>query len=95
MPLLVECPSLRAVTIFEELCRRDPKLSEGTRRTLERRVRRWRALHGPKQEVIFAQRNPPGRRGLSDFTATGNLGVTVAGVGSYIRSLEKHLLWSD
>ena len=34
-------------------------------------VRRWRALHGPEQEVIFAQRNPPGRLGLSDFTATG------------------------
>ena len=35
---------------------------------------------GPEQEVIFAQRNPPGRLGLSDFTATGDLGVTIAGV---------------
>ena len=79
VPLLVESPSLRAVTIFDELCRRHPKLPAGVRRTLERRVRRWRALHGPAQEVIFAQRNPPGRLGLSDFTATGHLGVTIAG----------------
>ena len=71
MPLLVESPSLRAVTIFDELCRRHPKLPVGVRRTLERRVRQWRALHGPAQEVIFAQSNPPGRLGLSDFTATG------------------------
>ena len=79
VPLLVECPALRAVTIFEELRRRDPKLPASVRRTLERRVRRWRALHGPEQEVIFAQRNPPGRLALSDFTATGHLGVTIAG----------------
>ena len=79
VPLLVECPGLRAVTIFEELRRRHPKLSASVRRTLERRVRRWRALHGPEQEVIFAQRHPPGRLALSDFTATGNLGVTIAG----------------
>ena len=71
VPLLVESPSRRAVTIFDELCRRHPKLPVGVRRTIERRVRQWRALHGPAQEVIFAQRNPPGRLGLSDFSATG------------------------
>ena len=79
VPLLVESPALRAVTIFEELRRRYPELPAGVRRTLVRRVRRWRALHGPEQEVIFAQRNPPGRLGLSDFTATGHLGVTIVG----------------
>ena len=35
---------------------------------------------GPNREVIFAQKNPPGRLGLSDFTATGHLGVTIGGV---------------
>ena len=80
VPLLVECPSLRAVTIFEELRRRHRKLPASVRRTIERRVRRWRALHGPEQEVILAQKNPPGRLGLSDFTATGDLGVTIGGV---------------
>ena len=55
------------MTIFEQLRRRDPKLPASVRRTLKRRVRRWRALYGPEQEVIFAQRIPPGRLALSDF----------------------------
>src|SRR5215204_7577499 len=48
-------------------------------RTLERRIRAWRALYGPEQEVIFRQALPPGRLGLSDFTDMGDLGVVVAG----------------
>ena len=48
VPLLVESPALRAVTIFEELCRRYPELPAGVRRTLERRVRRWRAPAWPR-----------------------------------------------
>ena len=51
VPLLVESPSLRAVTIFDELCRRYPELPAGVRRTLERRVRRWRALHSGLEQV--------------------------------------------
>ncbi|SDF03947.1 hypothetical protein [Rhodospira trueperi] len=38
------------------------------RRTLERRVRDWRALHGPDRDVIFRQTPEPGRMALSDFT---------------------------
>ena len=87
VPLLVETPYLQAVTIFDELCRRHRLLPTGVRRTLERRVRQWRALHGPEQEVIFAQTHPPGRQGLSDFTATQHLGVTIGG------ALLEHLLY--
>ena len=79
VPLLQQTPDLRAVTIFEELLRRHPELPPSVRRTLERRVRRWRAVHGPEQEIIFAQRQPPGLLGLSDFTAAGDLGVVIAG----------------
>ena len=50
------------------------------RRTLERRIRNWRAIHGPEQEVIFRQEHPPGRMGLSDFCDMRDLGVSVAGV---------------
>ena len=32
-----------------ELTRRHPELDPGIRRTLERRVREWRAIHGPEQ----------------------------------------------
>ena len=55
--------------------RRHPELGEGVRRTLERRIRVWRAEHGPEQDVIFRQKHEPGRQGLSDFTRMGPLGV--------------------
>ena len=55
------------------------ELPASTRRTVERRVREWKALHGPEREVVFVQKHRPGRRGYSDFTAMAKLGVTVAG----------------
>src|SRR3981189_2888707 len=50
-----------------------------TRRTLERRIGRWRALYGPSRDVIFRQEHPPGRMGLADFTDMGALGIMIAG----------------
>ena len=79
VPLLEESPGLRAVAVQEEMMRRHPELSPGVRRTIERRMRGWKAKHGPEQEIIFRQRHEPGRRGLSDFTEGTALGVTVAG----------------
>jgi hypothetical protein len=79
VPLLQASPGLRPVAIFEELLRRHPDLGPGIRRTLERRIRAWRAEHGPEQEVIFRQIHEPGRMGLSDFTDMGRLGVTIVG----------------
>ena len=61
--MLKAAPELRAVAIFEEMQRRHPDLSAGARRTLERRIRSWRALHGADQEVIFRQVHEPGRMG--------------------------------
>jgi len=80
VPMLTAAPELRAVAIFEEMQRRHPDLPDGTRRTLERRIRAWRALHGANQEVIFRQVHEPGRMGLSDFTDMADLGVTIAGI---------------
>ena len=79
VPMLEAAPGLRAVAIFEELCRRHPEMPTGVRRTLERRIAKWRALHGPNRDVIFRQEHPPGRMGLSDFTDMGALGITIAG----------------
>jgi hypothetical protein len=79
VPMLAAAPGVRAVAIFEEICRRHPELAAGVRRTLERRVARWRALNGPSRDVMFRQEHPPGRMGLSDFTDMNSLGVTVAG----------------
>jgi len=80
VPLLKAAAGLRAVAVFEEMVRRHPDLGGGIRRTLERRIRGWRAMHGQDQEVIFRQVHEPGRMGLSDFTDMGHSGVSIAGV---------------
>src|SRR5438132_11608755 len=79
VPMLEAAPGLRTVAIFEEICRRRPEIAAGVRRTLERRIARWRALNGPNRDVIFRQEHPPGRMGLSDFTDMAGLSVTIAG----------------
>lgn len=79
LPLLQSAPGLRPVAIFEELQRRHADLSPGIRRTLERRIRAWRAEHGPEQEVMFRQVHEPGQMGLSDFTDMGRLAVSITG----------------
>jgi hypothetical protein len=79
VPMLERAPGLRPIAVFDEIRRRHPELGPGVRRTLERRIRAWRALNGPEREVIFRQEHAPGRLGLSGFTAMGDLGVTVAG----------------
>ncbi|MEY3267726.1 MAG: Integrase, catalytic region [Pseudomonadota bacterium] len=80
VPMLEAAPGLRCVAIFEEMQRRHPELALSVRRTMERRIRAWRALHGADQEVIFRQVHEPGRMGLSDFTDMADLAVTIAGV---------------
>lgn len=39
VPLLKAAPGIRAVAVYNEMLRRHPELSEGIRRTLERRIR--------------------------------------------------------
>src|SRR5277367_7051792 len=56
VPMLKAAPGLRAVAVFEEMQRRHPALSAGVRRTLERRIRSWRALHGADQALGGAPR---------------------------------------
>ena len=80
VPILKAAPALRAIAVLEEIRRRHPEIAPGVRRTLERRMRAWRALAGPEQDVIFRQEHEPGRMGLSDFTDTSALGITIAGV---------------
>ena len=61
------------MAIFDELRRRHSELAPGVRRTLERRIRAWRALNGEAREVMFRQVHEAGRMGLSDFTEMGDL----------------------
>lgn len=80
VPLLTTTPALNAVTILEELQRRYPReIAPALLRTLQRRLRQWRAQHGAEREVYFAQEHPPGRLGLSDFTDGSELGVVIDG----------------
>jgi len=94
VPVLENAPGVRAVTIFEELMRRHPELPAKVRRTLERRVRAWRAVHGPEQEVMFRQVHQPGRLGLSDFTDMSDLAVMVGGVALEHRLYHFRLVYS-
>jgi len=54
VPLLAATPELRAIGVYDEMVRRHPEL-RSTRRTMERRIRQWKALNGPDQDVIFRQ----------------------------------------
>lgn len=72
---------LEAKTVLAVLREAEPeRFHEGQVRTLQRRMRDWRALHGPEKEVIFPQEHTPGREAALDFTHGTELGVTVRGV---------------
>lgn len=69
---------LEGKTIFEDLQRRYPgKYADNQLRTLQRRIKHWRAVEGPPKEVFFAQIHKPGELCQSDFTHMDSLGVTI------------------
>ena len=73
-------PELQALTLLEWLQGRYPgAYPDHLLRTLQRRVKAWRARHGPDKEVMFPQRHEPGQQGLSDFTVLKDVKVTVRG----------------
>jgi hypothetical protein len=72
---------LEARFVLKTLCTKHPaRFHPGQERTLQRRFRDWRALHGPDPEVYFQQVAVPGREAAIDFTHATDLGVTIAGV---------------
>lgn len=76
--LLAHNSGLQANTLFEELGRRYPgRFQEGQLRTLQRKMRQWRALEGPPKEVFFAQDHHPGQLCASDFCHLSSLGVLI------------------
>ncbi|GAG29972.1 unnamed protein product, partial [marine sediment metagenome] len=73
-------PGLQSKTLFEWLQRKYPgRYQDGQLRTLQRRVKGWRATAGPAKEVFFDQVHHPGRLCASDFTHMTSLGVTIGG----------------
>jgi hypothetical protein len=78
--LLTDAPELEAKTLFAVLQEKHPDCYEdGQLRTLQRRVRQWRAERGPEKDVVLGQRHRPGEAAQTDFTSTRELGVTIAG----------------
>jgi hypothetical protein len=74
-------PALQGVTLFALLCARAPERYQAIQvRTLQRHIASWRAVHGPEQEVYFAQDPRPGYMAQSDFTHMTSLGITLGGV---------------
>lgn len=87
-PMLELNPGLEAKTIFEALQREQPgTYEEGQLRTLQRRMKVWRATEGPGQEVMFAQIHYPGQISASDFTEMSSMGITIA------KTTFKHLIY--
>lgn len=71
-------PGLEAKTVFGAVQRRYPgKWADGQLRTLQRRIRVWRATDGPAKEVYFAQKHYPGQLSTSDFTDMNKLNITI------------------
>lgn len=71
-------PKLRPFALFGWLQDKYPgRFPDSQRRTLERRVRAWRAACGPNREVMFPQVHAPGDLAASDFTIMNSLRITI------------------
>ena len=63
------------------------KYHNGQLRTLQRRIKAWKALYGPAKEIFFPQHYEPGQWACSDFTNMNKLNITIA------RQPFEHLLY--
>lgn len=71
---------IEAKTILDQLSRQYPgRFQESQLRTLQRRVKSWRARNGPPREVFFPQQHVAARQAQSDFTHMTEVGVRIGG----------------
>lgn len=85
--LLEREPSLTGTTLLEYLEEHYPgHYDQRVLRTLQRRIKQWKALHGPDKEVIFRQQAVIAQQGFSDFTHPDSE-ISIQGVAF------KHLLY--
>lgn len=79
-PLLAKNPKLLPSTLMEFLYDNYPdRYDAKILRTLQRRVKAWKAKYGPDKEVMFRQIKIPARLGLSDFTTLKKVTITLQG----------------
>lgn len=77
---LKEHPRLQAKTLFDDLVAQHPgRYEPGQLRTLQRRMKQWRAEDGPEKELFFPQEHRPGEAMQTDFTSMNSLVITIAG----------------
>lgn len=77
---LRDAPELEAKALFDDLMERNPgRYESGQLRTLQRRIKQWRAQEGPEKEVYFSQQHRPGEAMQTDFTCANELRVTLCG----------------
>ena len=77
--LLGDIPDLEAVALFDHLTERSPgRYDPGQVRTLQRRLKRWRAEEGPPKDLFFPQAHRPGEAMQTDFTWAREFGVTIS-----------------
>ena len=81
-------PGLEGKTIFEYLQSTHPgRYQDNQLRTLQRKLKYWRATEGPAKEVYFPQKHYPGELCASDFSHMSSLAITIRG------ELFKHLIY--
>jgi len=79
VPLLEQEAQLTGLTLWEYLeDEHAGKFPYSVLRTLQRRVKHWKATQGPDKVVIFRQSVPAGQQGLSDFSHP-NTEITIQG----------------
>lgn len=80
LPLLERHPALTPTTLLEHLQEQKPDQNwSSVKRTLQRRVQHWKALHGPTPEVMFPLAYQPGEIGFCDFTKVKRVEITLRG----------------
>lgn len=78
VPFLESEPEVEATTLLEYLSEQYPnRFADSHLRTLQRRIKVWRATHGSPKEVFFEQRHLPGHQAQSDFTSFNELNITI------------------
>lgn len=80
IPKLSTTPDLQPKTLFEHLQKEYPgKYDNSKERTFQRKVKKWKSQYGKGKEVMFLQRQIPGRMGLTDFTTIKKVTITING----------------
>ncbi len=86
--MLQASPRLQGKTVMTYLIKKYPdSYQQKHLRTLQRRIRDWRATKGSSQPVIFRQDIKPGKQSQSDYTCMNDLNITIHG------QIFKHLLF--